>query len=118
MKTKEDKIEEKDLRFNIPMLEYTFTHLIGRWGMACEKAKTTGDINKIWAACSNLWYGINGLNKVTIACRGLVHNNAINDDSHCINLSYAIMNEMQTTGKYIKSLIGKNPITDKNIFGF
>ncbi len=105
----------RNLQFNTNILELTYTHIIGRLGMAVEEAKKTEDDNKIFRACCTLWYGVNALDKVIIACRGL--SGVYNPEEHCIHLSYAMMNEVRKTANYIESVTGVNPIDKPEYFG-
>lgn len=93
---------KKQPLFHSEVLGEFAAHLIGRWFVICEEA-TKEDL---YHECHNFWFGIIGLNKVSIAT-----NNARDRDG-AVHFSIAMGNEMRRVAQYIEDKIGVNPLID------
>lgn len=118
--------ETELVKFNSEELEPFAARLIGKWFNRCQKAlKVRDDIvakckaekrpltfyesldtEKFWSECSNMWFGLKGLTKVSIACKGATH------------FQIALSNEQSKISNYIEKYLGFNPILDKKGFRF
>jgi len=107
-------------------LEPTAIYCLGRWFDRCQtalavqqeiiiKCKMEGrektfheylDCEEFYNNCSTMWYGLQALNKLSIACKTTTH------------FSLAVSGEMSRVAGYIKEHLGFNPILDKKGFGF
>ena len=94
-------------KFRSERVEDTMAYVIGGLYAKCEYEKEHGDKWSLESACVSFWYGVQALNKLTIALKD------------CDHASIAIMNEIQRVASYIEDTIGINPISDDNpIFKF
>jgi hypothetical protein len=115
------------LKIPSEMLEPFASQMIGRWYHRCtqalevkksieKKLKDEGreptfhehlDMEQFYNECSNLWWGVKSLTKLSIACRNATH--------FCI----ALQNEKSKIANWIKKHLGFDPILDKDKgFGF
>jgi len=100
-------MSEKKFKFKSENVEPTFAHIIGGLYAKCEYEKEHGDKWDLESACVSFWYGIQAINKLTIAMKDCTHANI------------SIMNEIQRVARYIYDAIGIDPIADKHpIFTF
>ena len=107
-------------------LEPTAQYLLSRWFHNCQitlsvkkeiEAKCNSDkremtfeehldSERFWSECSNMWFGLAALTKLSIACKGAHH------------FAIALQNEKSKVADYIKEHLGFDPILDKKGFGF
>ena len=102
-------------------LEPFAVHCIGMWFSRCEIARKVKieieerlkaenreptfnehlDMEMFFRECTNFWYGVNAINKVSIATKGAVH------------FSLCIGNDLRRVATYIKDHLGFSPLSEK-----
>jgi hypothetical protein len=112
----------KQVSCNSERIEPAAAHCLGVWFHNCEIAKALKDKIKkkceeenrdmtfqemldseqFFRECTNMWYGVKALNRLSIATRGAVH------------FGVAISNEQRKMASYIKDHLGFCPIIDKD----
>lgn len=93
---------KKEQLFHSEVLGDHAAYLIGRWFHICEEA----DKDDLHHECHNFWFGVNGLNKISIAT-----NNARDRDG-AVHFSIAMGNELRRVAQYIEDKLGVNPLSD------
>jgi hypothetical protein len=76
-------------------IEPTFAMITGRLFARCEAVKD--DRSQLETACMNLWWALDGMNKITIGVGTATH------------ASLAVMNHMRDVGRYIRERLGVDP---------
>jgi len=94
-----EKMSDK-FKFVSEKVEPTFAYIIGGLYAKCEYEKEHGDKWSLESACVNFWYGVQAINKMTIAM------------GDCSHANVSIMNEIRVVSNYIKDTIGIDPILD------
>lgn len=67
------KLGKHDSTIVSEALEPFAEYLIGRWFAKCEEAKKSGDGYALEDAWQNFWFGLHGLQSVSVACPEAVH---------------------------------------------
>jgi hypothetical protein len=117
-----EKSQFKQTIFHSEMIEPTAAYCLGVWFNNCENARVLKDriqkkcekenrdmtfqemldSEQFFRECTNLWYGVKALNRLSISTRGATH------------FGVAISNEQMKMAKYIKEYLGFCPIIDKD----
>jgi hypothetical protein len=118
--------ETELVKINSEDIELFAGLLLGKWFARCEQAGKVKDnivakckaekrdmtfhehldADVFYKECENMWFGLKGLTRVSIACKDAAH------------FSVALSNEKSKIANYIEKYLGFDPILDKKQFGF
>jgi len=96
----------KEQVFHSAELEKMAASLVAGWYKICEEATE----DNLWHECTNFWFGIRALNRLSVAT-----NNARGRPG-ASGFSAAMTNEMNRVAQYIKSRINVDPRTEWKTF--
>jgi hypothetical protein len=95
-------IASADATIRSEELEPVGQYLIGRWFAKVEQARLSGDACAFEEAYGNFWMGLDGLQRVSVACPEAVH------------FGLALSNHIVQVAGAIRRDLGINPMTHRD----